>query len=68
MNAAKIGDIGVHEFGPLGLYPKTRFHAKREKGSDFLLITVPAGPKTKKTNTFRLRESELRALVVWLQE
>ena len=68
MNASKVGDIGIRGMGLRMEWPKTRFVAVREKGSDYLEITVPAGPKTEKTLNFRIREAELRELVEWMKD
>lgn len=68
MQASKIGDISVNGMGARMGWPQSRFHAKRERGSDHIHITIPAGPKTKNTLTLRVKESELRALVEWLKD
>lgn len=68
MRAKKTAEIYIESMGSSGWCPRNPIRAEREKGSDFIDLTLPAGSRTKQTITLRLRESELRALVVWLQE
>jgi len=67
MNASKTANISITGMGQRMDWPKTRFNATRDRGSDYLDLTLPAGPKTEKTLTMRVKLSELRALVEWME-
>lgn len=67
MFAQKTGNIGINGMGQRMDWPKSRFCATRDKGSDYIDITLPAGPKTDKTVSLRVKLSELRALADWLE-
>jgi hypothetical protein len=66
MNTIQSGEIEArHVNGHYWAYKS--FRAERKKGSSDVLITVPAGPKTNSTVSFKVNEEELMKLASWMR-